>query len=157
MSYGEASSQTYIGTVDDLPKRYSVFCRVAFDGVEQVGRLWFVELGEQGEPGPPESAVPDRAPIPGRTREEVLERVRGFTPDELGMRLQRAMTDKRRNLRLRRATDELLAKVRYMNQVAIAASAGLLDDAGARQEMELIEQQLHEFVDGLRHNVGVIG
>jgi hypothetical protein len=56
---------------------------------------------------------------------------------------------------LRRVTEELLTKIRYMNQIAISMRDGLLDAEGARQEIELTERQLHECVDRIRHNAGI--
>jgi hypothetical protein len=151
MSFADVSPQTYIGAVEDLGKRYTVFCRVAFDGVEYVGRLWFAEQGT------PDVGVPDRAAMPGRTREEVLNFARRLTPDELGLRQRRAFSEKRQYMRLRRITDDILVKIRYLNQIAISVHGGLLDEEGARQEIELTERQLHECVDKLRHNAGITG
>lgn len=151
MSFADASPQTYIGAVDDLGKRYTVFCRVAFDGVEYVGRLWFAEQGT------PDIGVPDRAAIPGRTREEVLNYARRLTSDELGLRQRRAFSEKRQYIKLRRLTDDILVKIRYLNQIAISVAGGLLDEEGARQEIELTERQLHECVDKLRDYAGVRG
>jgi len=140
---------THIATLDHLGKRYDVTCRVAFDGIEFVGRLWFAEEGWDS-PG-----LPDRAAIPGRTREEVLELAQRLTPVELGLRHRRALAEKRRYLRLRRVTDDIITKIRYMNQIAISMRDGLLDEDGAHQEIELTEKQLHECVERLRHSAGV--
>jgi len=149
MSFADASPQTYIGVVEDLGKRYTVFCRVAFDGVEYVGRLWFAEQGT------PDVGVPDRAAMPGRTREEVLNFARRLTPDELGLRQRRGLAEKRRFISLRKETDEILTKIRYLNQIAISVRDGLLDEEGANQEIELTERQLHETIKKLRHTAGV--
>ena len=89
------------------------------------------------------------------TREEVLERARGLAPRDLLLRYRRAVAEKRRFLRLRRETNEILAKIRYLNQIAIAVRDGLLDEEGASQEIELTEQQLHECIALLRHNAGL--
>ena len=149
MSFADASPQTYIGAVDDLGKRYTVFCRVAFDGVEYVGRLWFAEQGT------PDVGVPDRAAIPGRTRDEVLNFARRLTPDELGLRQRRAFAEKRQYMKLRRLTDDIILKIRYINQIAISKTGGLLDQATADREFEATERQLHEYVDKLRGFAGV--
>jgi len=138
-----------IATIERLGRRYTVTCRVAFDGIEYVGRLWFAEEGWE------QTGVPDRGALPGRTRDEVLAMARRISIEELGMRHRRALAEKRTFLRLRRVTEELLTKIRYMNQIAISVRDGLLDEEGARQEIDLTERQLHECVDRIRHNAGI--
>ncbi len=144
-----SSTHPYIGSIEHLGRRYDVTCRVAFDGIEYVGRLWFTEEGTD------ETGLPDRGSIPGRTREEVLEHARRFTPRELMLRYRRAVSEKRRFLKLRRETNDILAKIRYLNQIAISVRDGLLDEEGANQEIEITERQLHETIERLRHNAGV--
>lgn len=129
-------------------RRYVTTCRIAWDGVEYVGRLWFVD--ESGTDG----GVPDRGAIPGRSPEDVHEFVSKLTPDDLVRRLKRAQAEKRRFLALRRATDEMLVKIRYLNQVAVAVRAGLLDADGASAEMDLTEQQLRDMIGRLRELAG---
>jgi len=41
--------------------------------------------------------------------------------------------------------------------VSISMRAGLLDEEGAAQELELTEKQLHELIGHLRYSVGVEG
>lgn len=139
----------HLTSIEHLGRRYSVTCRIAFDGIEYVGRLWFAE--EDWD----DAGLPDRAAIPGRTREEVLELARRLTPAELGLRHRRALAEKRRFIKLRRVTDDILTKIRYMNQIAISMRDGLLDEEGAHQEIELTEKQLHECIERLRHSAGV--
>ena len=57
----------------------------------------------------------------------------------------------------RRSTDEILSKIRYLNQVAISMRAGLLDTEGAAAEIDLTERQLHEIVERLKAHAGVEG
>ncbi|HVX40992.1 MAG TPA: hypothetical protein VHB25_15585 [Gemmatimonadaceae bacterium] len=149
MPLPESSTQPYIATIEHLGRRYTVTCRVAFDGIEYVGRLWFAE--EDWE----DAGLPDRAAIPGRTRDEVIALARRLTSAELELRHRRALAEKRRFMRLRRVTDDILTKIRYLNQIAISMRDGLLDEDGAKQEIELTERQLHECVDRLRHSAGV--
>ena len=78
---------------------------LGFDGIEHIGRLWFAEKGSI------DSALPDRAAIPGRTRDAVLEFAHSLTPDELALRHRRALVEKRRFLQLRRVTDDILTKI----------------------------------------------
>jgi hypothetical protein len=99
--------------------------------------------------------MPDRGALPGRTRDEVLKLAMRLTPDELARRLKRAQAEKRRFHGLRHATDDVLAKIRYLNQVAISMRAGLLDVEGAAGEIDLTEKQLHELIDLLRNHAGV--
>ena len=140
-----------IDSIEHQGRRYAVTCRIGFDGVEYIGRLWF---GPEDGSEPP---MPDRAAVPGRTRDEVLTFAQRFTPQELMVRHRRAMAEKRRYLSLRRATDEIIAKVRYMNQLALSMKAGVIDPDGAKQEMLLTEQQIIEVVMKLKDYAGVEG
>jgi hypothetical protein len=140
-----------IGTIDYQGHRVAVSCRIGFDGVEYVGRLWF------GAENGSEPALPDRAAIPGRTRDAVLARAQELTPHELRVRHRRALADKRRYKSLRRATEEIIAKIRYMNQLAISMHAGVIDPEGAAQELELTERQMIEVVQRLKDYAGVEG
>lgn len=140
-----------IGTIDYQNRRIAVSCRIAFDGVEYIGRLWF------GPEDGSEPALPDRAAIPGRNRDEVMAYAQQLTPHELVVRHRRALADKRRYKSLRHATEELIAKIRYMNQLAISMRAGLIDRDGAAQELDLTEQQMIEIVKRLKDYAGVEG
>jgi hypothetical protein len=140
-----------IGTINYQDRRISVSCRIGFDGVEYVGHLWFAP--EDGT-GP---ALPDRASIPGRSRDEVLAFAQRLTSHELLVRHRRALAEKRRYFRLRRATEEIIAKIKYMNQIAISMQAGVIDPDGAAQELELTEQQVIDIVRRLRELAGVEG
>ncbi|NUQ19416.1 MAG: hypothetical protein HOQ09_00460 [Gemmatimonadaceae bacterium] len=141
--------QPEIGTLEADGKNLAVSLRVVFDGIEHVGRLWFAEA-EWDDDG-----IPDRGAFPGRTVEEVVTLARRLTPQELLQRYRRAQAEKRRFHELRRITDEILAKIRYLNQVGISMRTGMLDVEGAAQELELTERQLHELVDRLRPVAGV--
>lgn len=141
--------QTHLTTIDHDGRRYNVSVRTHFDGVEYVGRLWFADDAWE------DAGLPDRGPLPGRTRDEVLTLARRLTPQDLLLRYRRAVAEKRRYMGLRHATDEILSKIRYLNQVAISMRAGLLDVDGAAQEIALTERQLHEIVDRLRSFAGV--
>jgi hypothetical protein len=149
MRHAESPTQPYIATLDHHGRRYAVSCRVTFDGVEYVGRLFFTE--EDWD----EIGLPDRAAIPGRTRDEVIELARRLTSEELSLRHRRAMAEKRRFVKLRRMTDDILTKIRYLNQIAVSIREGWIDEDGASQEMELTEKQLHELIDRLRSFAGI--
>jgi len=138
-----------VATIDHQGRRIVVSCRVAFDGIEHVGRLWFAEEGT-GERG-----IPDRGAIPGRGADEVLAAARKLSAQELALRHRRAVAEKRRYLKLRGVTDEIINRIRYMNQVAISVRMGMIDQEGAGLEMELIERQLHDCISRLRGAAGI--
>ncbi len=143
--------QPHIATLDYDGRRYLVTCRVAFDGIEYVGRLWFADDSWN------DAGLPDRGAIPGRTRDDVLALARKLTTQDMLLRYRRALAEKRRFTGLRRATDEILGKIRYLNQVAISMRAGLLDSDGAAAEIELTERQLHDVVEKLKGFAGIEG
>lgn len=151
MTFFQTLSQSYplVATIQHSGRRYAVTCRIAFDGIEYVGRLWFAD-DEADDVG-----LPDRGAIPGRSREEVLDQARRLTQHELGLRYRRALAEKRRFISLRRETDDILTKIRYLNQIALSVREGLLDEEGANQEIEVTERQLHESIQQLRHTAGV--
>jgi hypothetical protein len=141
--------QPHIATIEHDGHRLDVSCRVAFDGIEYVGRLWFAETGLA------DSGIPDRGALPGRSRDEVTALAKRLTPPELALRYRRALAERRRFHDLRRATEEVLSKIRYLNQVSITMRAGLLDEEGAAQEIDLTEKQLHDLVERLRFAAGM--
>lgn len=143
--------QPHIATIDHDGRRLDVSCRIAFDGIEYVGRLWFADTSLA------DSGLPDRGGLPGRSRDEVVALAQRLTPPELALRYRRAVAERRRFHELRHATDEILSKIRYLNQVSISMRAGLLDAEGAAQELDLTEKQLHQLVERLRFTAGVEG
>ena len=143
--------QPHIATLEYDGRRFNVTCKVMFDGIEYVGHLWFADEAWD------DSGVPDRGSLPGRTREETLTLARRLTPQELMLRYRRALAEKRRFTGLRKATEDILEKIRYLNQVAISMRAGLLDSDGAAAEIELTERQLHEIVEKLKVFAGIEG
>jgi hypothetical protein len=143
--------QPHIATLEYDGRRFNVTCKVMFDGIEYVGHLWFADEAWD------DSGVPDRGSLPGRTREETLTLARRLTPQELMLRYRRALAEKRRFTGLRKATEDILEKIRYLNQVAISMRAGLLDADGAAAEIELTERQLHEIVEKLKVFAGIEG
>lgn len=141
--------QPHIATLEVEGRTYNVSVRVVFDGVEYVGRLWFASDDWD------DIGIPDRGAFPGRTRDEVVAAARKLSPEDLRLRHRRAAADKRRFLGLRRTTEEILSKIRYLNQVAVSMRAGLLDVDGAAQEIGLTERQLHDLIDHLRSHAGI--
>ena len=145
----DVSSPPPIATIVEDGRRFVVTCRVNFDGVEHVGRLWF-DPEDRADTG-----IPDRGAIPGRDAAEVIALARRLSVEELILRYRRAMSEKRRFVALRKVTDEILTKIRYMNQLAISMNAGLIDREGAAQEMTVTEQQIHDCVTRLRDAAGI--
>lgn len=143
------TSEPQLAVIEHDGKRLDVTLRISFDGIEYIGRLWFTEQGWE------DAGVPDRGAVPGRTKQEVLEMARRLTKQDLIQRYRRANAEKRKFLGLRRMTDEVLSKIRYLNQVAISMRAGLLDMEGAAQEIDVTEKHLHEIIDRLRQYAGV--
>ena len=144
-------AQQHLTTLEADGKKFNVTIRTAYDGIEHVGRLFFSEAGAAG------AGIPDHAAIPGRSVEESIAMAKRFTEEDLTRRLHRALADKRRYVQLRRAVDEIIAKVKYMNRVAVSMRGGMIDAGGATQELDLIEQQLIETVRRLRSIAGVEG
>ena len=144
-----AVSQTSIATIDVDGRPFTVTVRTVHDGVEYVGRLWFADLEWDN------SGIPDRGVFPGRTQGEVLALARRLRPDEMLHRYRRANAEKRRFHGLRQLTLEMLAKIRYLNQVGVSMRTGLLDRNAAAQEMLLAEEQLVELVRQARMLAGV--
>lgn len=140
--------QPYVATIEHDGRRYNVSVRVLYDGIEYVGRLWFADEAWD------DLGLPDRGAVAGRSREEVVAFAKRLTPHELTKRHKRALSEKRRFIVLRKHTDEILAKIRYLNQVAISMRAGLLDVEGAAQEIDLTEKQLHTLIDNLSDHAG---
>lgn len=142
-------TQPHLATIEFEGRRYNVSVRIVFDGIEYVGRLWFSD--ESWE----DLGLPDRGALPGRTRDEVITLAKSLAPDDLARRHKRARAEKRRFMGLRRHTEDILAKIRYLNQVAISMRAGLLDMEGAAQELDLTEKQLHTLIDQLGVHAGI--
>ena len=138
-----------ITTIEFDGRVLNVSVRIVYDGIEYVGRIVFADEAWE------DAGIPDQASLPGRSREEVLALARRLTPDELRQRYLRALAQRRRYHGLRRTTEEILTRIRYLNQVAISMRAGLLDAEGAAQELDLTEKQLHELVTRLRKDAGV--
>lgn len=139
----------HLATIDADGALCDVVVRFSYDGLEHIGRLWF------SGPAVGAKAIPDHGAIPGRTMEEAVQLAERFTPDDLLRRLYRARAEKRKYLQLRRATEQLLEHVKYMNRVALTMRAGMIDADGGRQELDLVVRQMHELVDTLPNLAGV--
>jgi len=148
-SDAESGEEPEVGVLAVDGREVRVRLRIAHDGVEYVGHLWF-----HSDSGP-RSGVVDHAALPGRTTHEVVDRARRFTTPELQQRYERATRERRRYDALRRVTLDMLAKVRRLNQVAISLQAGLVDEMAGADQLAETEAELHEMVAHLRDAAGV--
>ncbi|HEU4564373.1 MAG TPA: hypothetical protein VFS05_06990 [Gemmatimonadaceae bacterium] len=130
---------------------YDVSVQLWHDGTKYAGRVWFSGAGT-GEGG-----MPGRRLFYGATRDEVLERVRELTEQDMRGQFRSAMVDRRRYLPLRALTDEILHNIRLLNRVAVEWRTGMAAPEPAEAEMRHIEERLHELVNGLRAVAGVEG
>ncbi len=128
---------------------YRAVLRVVFDGIEHIGRLWFIDELDS------KHAVLDHGSVPGSTVEEALRKAREFSQAELERRCHRALSEKRRFGKLRRATDEMINKIRYLNRVVISLQAGIMDREGGQQEIQQIQHQILAIVRTLPIHAGV--
>ena len=135
-------------TVDD--RAYDVTIAVEHDGIEHVGRLWFVDTDWAEDDG-----VRDHGVFPGLSPNAILKAARALTENDLRLRYRRALADKRRFHGLRKITDDVLSDIRHLNKVATSMRAGLLQLDEAAAEIDSTERRLHDMIDQLRHFAGV--
>ena len=150
MSELEEMDQPHVTTIDVDGRRYNVSVQIAFDGIEYVGHIWFADEAWDDDEG-----IRDHGSMPGRRRDDVLALARSLSENELIQRYRRAVVDKRRFHGLRKATEEIISNIRYLNQVATSMRAGLLGMDEAAAEIQVTERRLHELVDRLRSVAGV--
>ena len=81
--------QTHVATIDHDGRRYNVSVVTQFDGIEYVGRLYFADDAWD------DAGLPDRGPLPGRTRDEVVTLAKRLSPQDLTLRFRRAVAEKR--------------------------------------------------------------
>ena len=142
---------TPLTTIDVDGRAVRVTLHTAHDGIELVGRKFFAEQGWT------DNGIPDRGVLPGRTQHAVEQLAHSLRVEELVQRYRRANAEKRRFHGLRQITMEMLAKVRYMNRVAVSVRTGLLDGEAAKQEMALTEEEMQALVRQMRHLAGIEG
>jgi hypothetical protein len=149
MGLSAASSEHEIRVIAVDGNTYRTTLRVGFDGVEYIGRLWFIDKIDS------ELAFLDHGAIPAATVEEAVRKAGEFSDGELEHRCHRALGEKRRFGRLRRATDEMINQIKYLNRVVISLQSGMLDREGGQQEIQQIQNQILEIVRSLPIHAGV--
>jgi hypothetical protein len=70
-------------------------------------------------------------------------------------RCYRALSEKRRFGKLRRATDNMLEKIKYLNRVVVGLEKGLLDPVSGKLELDQTQSDLLDIVRSLRLHAGV--
>lgn len=138
------TTRHHLGTLRVDGGVHNVSVRIAYDGVEYLGRLWFADSVKDIE------GIPDYGVVPGRTVDDVMAAARQLNAEDLSRRFHRAHAEKRRYIRLRRSVEEILAKVKYMNRVAISMRGGMLDTDAAQQELDLVTGQIQDIVARLK-------
>ncbi len=133
-------------TVDE--QKFFVSLRVGYDGVEHIGRLLFTEAST-------EIVYQDHGGVPGINVMDAVRKAKELTETQLEQRCHRALSEKRRFGRLRRATDQMIAKIRHLNRVAVGLEKGLLDPQGGQLELDHAQNDLLEIVKTLRLHAGV--
>ncbi len=128
---------------------YRVVLRVGFDGVEYIGKLWFVDEVDS------KLAFLDHGAVPGSTVDDAVRKAQEFSQVELEHRCHRALGEKRRFGKLRRATDDMIAQIKYLNRVVINLQTGLLERESGHQEIQQIQNKILAIVRSLPIHAGV--
>jgi hypothetical protein len=148
MPLPSVSSDHQIRTITVDGQKYVVSLRVAYDGVEYLGRLRFTDAVT-------EITYQDHGTIPGSSALDAVRKANEFSAMEVEQRCYRALSEKRRFSKLRSATDEMINKIKHLNRVAIGLEKGMIDPAGGKQELDLVQSQLLDIVKTLRLHAGV--
>ena len=149
MGPNSPSSEHEIRVVAVDGNSYRATLRVDFDGIEYIGRLWFIDEIDSG------LAFQDHAAIPGSTVEDAVRKARAFAQGELERRCHRALSEKRRFGKLRRATDEMIDQIKELNRVVINLQTGMQDREQGQKEVQEIQKQILEIVRTLPLHAGV--
>jgi hypothetical protein len=148
MSPAFASSDHQIRTIAVDGQKYFVSLRVGHDGVEHIGRMMFTEAST-------EIAYQDHGSVPGTSVQDAVGKARLFSEGELVTRCYRALSEKRRYGRLRRATDRMIEKIRQINRIAIGLEKGILESEKGKLELDQAQLELLDIVRSLRLHAGV--
>ena len=148
MSPTSANTDHEVRSITLDGQKYVVSLRVGYDGVEYLGRLRFTEAGT-------DITYQDHSAIPGTSALDALRRAKAFSTMEMEQRCHRALSEKRRFTKLRKATDQMIDKIKYLNRVAIGLEKGMIDREGGKQELDQVQGQLLDIVKTLRLHAGV--
>jgi hypothetical protein len=148
MSPAASSSDHEIRNITVDGQKYSVSLRVGYDGVEHLGRLRFTDVATG-------ITYQDHGSIPGISALDSVRKAKEFTATEMEQRCFRALSEKRRFSKLRRVTDQMIDKIKYLNRVAIGLEKGIIDQDGGKQELNQIQGELLDIVKTLRTHAGV--
>ena len=149
MSQDSTATEHPIGTISVGGKEYSVSLRVGYDGVEHIGRLQFADASD------PETIYQDHGAIPGTTAAEATWKAKALSDKDLEHRLYRAMSERRRFGKLRSATNDMIEKIRELNEVVINLQTGGRDRDEGDKEIETIQAELLRIVRSFRQHAGV--
>ncbi|MGQ0641099.1 MAG: hypothetical protein ACT4P6_10070 [Gemmatimonadaceae bacterium] len=152
MTETRATEQLFVAALEIEGRRYAVSIETAFDGVEHIGHLCFVNEDWEEDEG-----IADRVGITGRTANDILLAARALSSSELQQRYDRALGTTRRFHGLRKATDDVLENIRHLAKVSTSMRAGLLDVDDAAREIDATEQRLVAMVRQLKGFAGVSG
>jgi hypothetical protein len=148
MSQTSASSDHQIRSITIDGQKFFVSLRVGFDGVEYIGRLLFTEAST-------EIAYQDHGGVPGTSVPDAVRRANEFSQTELEQRCHRALAEKRRFGKLRRATDAMIEKIRHLNRLTVGLEKGLVDPVSGKLELDQAQSDLLAIVRSLRVHAGV--
>jgi len=87
--------------------------------------------------------------------DEAVSKAKAFSEGELVQRCYRALSEKRRFGKLRRATDKMIEKIRQLNRIAIGLEKGLLEPETGKLELDQAQRDLLDIVRSLRLHAGV--
>jgi hypothetical protein len=151
MASNSANTQHPIRPIRVDSRNYMVSLHLGYDGIEYIGRLWFGDIAD------PKLAYQDHGAIPGATIEEAVRKATALTDSELEHRCHRALSEKRRFVKLRVATDKMLHQIKYLNRVVVNLQNGMIDRDGGHAEIAEIQKQIQEIVKTFPIHAGVEG
>ena len=87
--------------------------------------------------------------------QQAVDKAKEFSEGELVQRCYRALSEKRRFGRLRRATDRVIDKIRQLNRIAVMLEKGMVDQQKGKLDLDQAQAELLEIVRSLRLHAGV--
>ena len=148
MSPIAVSTDHQLRTISIDGQKYFVSLRIRHDGVEHIGRLIFTEAST-------EISYHDHGGVPGVSADEAISKAKAFSEGELVQRCYRALSEKRRFGKLRRATDKMIEKIRQLNRIAIGLEKGIIEPETGKLELDQAQRELLDIVRSLRQHAGV--